>query len=229
MGLSVIIPTLNEEKRIDVCLEATLGMGGIDECIVVDGGSRDETIARAAKHHGVRVISAARGRGQQCNAGAMQATHSTLLFLHADVTLPPHAAATISSTLAQPGTVAGAFRTWHVADHWRGKRRALLLHLADFRSRYARTPYGDQAMFMSREVFFRVGGFPDIPLMEDIVLGERLRQLGSISICTAHVEVSGRRFERSPILQTLAVNLFPVLFRFGVSPELLALLYRTPR
>ena len=229
MHLSVIIPVLDESRQIDACLDRLAAQPGISECIVVDGGSRDDTVARARAHPGVQVVTSDRGRAIQLNAGAAAASGDTLLFLHADARLPAQAVATIRSVLAEPGVVAGGFRTWHVADRWRGSLRSPLLHLADIRSRYSALPYGDQAMFMTRHVFQRVGGFPAIALMEDIAMSRNLSRLGRIRIARRRVEVSGRRFESALLYQTLLVNVFPVLFAAGVSPQTLARLYGNPR
>ncbi|MEM9493288.1 MAG: glycosyltransferase, partial [Myxococcota bacterium] len=166
MYLSVIIPVLNEAERIDACLRRLADQPGLGECIVVDGGSADDTAARAARHHRVQVVHSRRGRAVQLNTGAAAARGDTLLFLHADTELPDNAAVTVAATLARPGVVAGGFRTWHRAERWRGKRRAALLHLADIRSRYSSLLYGDQAMFMTADIFRQVGGFPDLDLME---------------------------------------------------------------
>jgi hypothetical protein len=103
------------------------------------------------------------------------------------------------------------------------------LRLADLRSRYTTLPYGDQAIFLRRETFFEAGGFPDLPLMEDLELSLRLRRLGRIRIVPASVQVSGRRFLKHPLRDTLLVNAFPLLYRLGVSAEKLASLYRDVR
>ncbi len=222
MKISIIIPVLDEERRIGQCLAE---LQGFEEFIVVDGGSRDRTveIARAA---GARVETAPRGRASQMNHGARLVSGDVLLFLHADVSLPEGAAAHIERALADRAVVAGAFRTWHVADDG---RRAPWLHLADLRSRLSGLPYGDQALFVRREAFERVGGFPDQPLMEDLELSRRLRRLGRIAIVPASVRVSGRRFLAHPIRDTLLVNAFPLLYRLGVPPASLARLYRDIR
>ncbi len=203
-------------------------MPGVDEIVVVDGGSRDGSpdIARAVP--GVRVLGAPRGRGSQLNAGARAATGDVLLFLHADTRLPPDAAAWVARTLAEPGVVAGAFRIRTVADggpNWLGP----LLRLADLRSRYSGLPYGDQAVFVRRDAFATVGGFPDQPLMEDIELARRLRRIGAIQTVPAVAEVSGRRFLARPVRTVLALRTFPLLYRLGVSPSRLARLYGDPR
>lgn len=221
--ISIVMPVLDEEQRIAAALASVVALRGIDEVIVVDGGSRDRTI-ELARHQPVSVISAPRGRGPQLNAGAAAATCDVMLFLHADTMLPSDAADHVRSALVQRDVVAGAFRTWTVADEplpW----FAPLLHLADIRSRTTRYPYGDQAVFVRAEVFRRVGGFPAVPIMEDLELAHKLWRHGRIHTCHATVRVSGRRFVARPILFTTLVNLFPLLHRAGVSPHTLARWY----
>jgi rSAM/selenodomain-associated transferase 2 len=229
LRLSVVIPVLDEAHRIDGCLVALAAQPRVHERIVVDGGSRDDTVARASAHRDVIVVRSARGRAVQLNAGAAAATGDTLLFLHADATLPEGAAAVIEQTLAMPGVVAGAFRTHHVPERWRGRAWARLLRLADVRSRYTSLPYGDQALFLRAARFVQAGGFPAVSLMEDLAFSRTLRGLGRIHVARAEVRVSGRRFERAPIRQTLMVNGFPLLYALGVSPARLARWYGNPR
>lgn len=224
MKISIIIPVLDEERRIG---ERLAELRGFEDVIVVDGGSRDRTVEIARTFPGVRVASAARGRALQMNHGAWRARGDVLLFLHADVSLPPDAALHVERTLADERTVAGAFRTWHVADD--GRSAPWWLHLADLRSRYSGLPYGDQALFVRREAFWKAGGFPEQPLMEDLELSRRLRRLGRISIANAGVRVSGRRFLAHPLRHALLVNCFPMLYRFGVAPARLARLYHHVR
>ena len=231
-ALSIVMPVLNEERRIGPALTRAAALGGIAEIIVVDGGSSDATVARAREvaegRRNVRVLHAPRGRGNQMNAGAQVAAGEVLVFLHADVSLPADAAQWIARALAKPDVVAGAFRVRTVAD---GPRAWLapLLRLADLRSRIARLPYGDQALFVRRDAFERAGGFPEQPLLEDLELALRLRRLGRIEIVPAIVEVSGRRFLARPISSAIAMRLFPLLYRLGVPPSVLAQLYGNPR
>lgn len=222
--ISVIVPVLDEAKQLPSQLDALTGQMGLEEVIVVDGGSRDGTI-EIARRAGVRVLSSARGRARQMNAGARVARGDVLLFLHADVRLPAHASGHVRRTLREAQVVAGAFRTWTLAEHG----SAPWLHLADLRSRYSKTPYGDQALFVRRTAFESVGGFPDQPLMEDYELSRRLRRHGRIRIARPSVLVSGRRFVRGPLRYALLVNLYPLLYRLGVSPERLRRFYHDVR
>jgi rSAM/selenodomain-associated transferase 2 len=226
-GVSVVMPVLNEAARIAAALQAVSGLAGIDEVIVVDGGSTDATGAIASSFPGVRLIPAPPGRGGQQNAGARVARGAVLLFLHADVTLPADAVVWIERALAHPNVVAGAFRIRTVAE--RTSWVARFLWLADLRSRWSRFPYGDQAIFVRREAFERVGGFPDQALMEDVELARRLWRIGRIVTVPQRVQVSGRRFTAAPVRAVLSMHLLPTLYRCGVSPERLARLYGNPR
>ena len=223
--ISVVIPVLDEATQIGERLRE-LARFTFHEVIVVDGGSIDETRAIVRRFPNVLLVEAPRGRARQMNEGARRATGDVLLFLHADVSLPADADPHIRRALGHPGTVAGAFRTWTVADE--GGRRpwwSPLLHLADLRSRYSRLPYGDQALFLRREVFQDAGGFPEIPLMEDLAFSRTLRTLGVVRTIPSQVIVSGRRFIEHPLYYALLINLFPLLFRLGVPASVLAVWY----
>jgi len=227
-SVSVVVPVLNEEARIGELLDALDSVPGIHEVIVVDGASTDRTAGIVRARGGAKLLSAGRGRASQMNAGAEIATGDVLLFLHADVRLPRDAASRIAAALADPGVVAGAFRTWTVCEEarsWLGP----FLHLADLRSRYTGLPYGDQALFVRAAVFKQLGGFPDQPLMEDLELSRRLRGVGRVRTVAATVRVSGRRFLARPAYYVFVVNVFPLLYRLGVSPRALANLYGNPR
>lgn len=228
LRIAVIIPTLNEEARIATRLRELEHTPGLHELLVVDGGSSDRTVELARAVPGVRVLESPRGRSRQMNRGAAASGADVLLFLHADVALPLDAAAWVRRALGDPGVVAGAFRTRTVADG-APSRLAPLLRLADLRSRWSSVPYGDQALFVRAPVFRDVGGFPDLPLMEDLELSRRLGRRGRVRTVPADVRVSGRRFIARPIYYTALVNVLPLLFRLGIPLRLLARLYGAPR
>ena len=228
MRIAAVIPVLDEATRIAATLTA-LAAAGINERVVVDGGSSDDTAAIAAAH-GATVVHAARGRARQQNLGAAATTAEVLVFVHADVLVPVDAAAWIAGTLARPGVVAGAFRTrtrFDGAGPMPGIGR--WLYLADLRSRLGRVAYGDQAIFVRRATFMALGGFPDQPLMEDLELSRRLRRLGRMPVVPREVLVSGRRFVAQPLRATLCCHLFPALYDLGVSPATLARLWGAVR
>lgn len=225
--ISVIMPVLDEERRVARAIDEALAVPGVREVIVVDGGSTDRSV-EIARTRSVQVIEAPRGRARQMNAGAAIARSGTLLFLHADTRLPHNAARHIDDAFADPDVVAGAFRTWTVADApapW----FAPIFHVADVRSRYSHLPYGDQAMFVRAQAFWKVGGFPDQPLMEDLELARRLHMIGRIRTVRATVEVSARRFVARPITYSLLMNTFPLLYRLGVPATQLARFYKAVR
>lgn len=243
-----MVPTLNEAERIARTLSPMLAQPALARVVVADGGSTDGTraiVAELARGQQTRrarqpalplpellLVDAPPGRARQLNAGARCAldgpTVEVLHFVHADCGLPPSWVTDIERCLREPSVVAGAFRTWTVDDSgrsWLGP----LLHLADLRSRYSGLPYGDQAPFVRRGVFEQLGGFADIPLMEDLELSRRLQRLGRVATVPSRVQVSGRRFVQRPVFYTALVNVFPALYRLGVSPSTLARLYRHVR
>lgn len=220
--LSIVMPVLNEAPAIVAALEALapLRTSGV-EVIVVDGGSTDGSaeLARAGADH---VLAARRGRASQMNAGAAAASAEVLLFLHADTGLPEAAERLIANTI-------DAGRHWGRFDvHIDGKSAwlPLVAALMNWRSRLTGIATGDQAIFVSRAVFDAVGGFPDIPLMEDIELSRRLLQTGRPACLAARVRTSGRRWERHGLWRTI-VRMWWLRLRyyFGADPRRLAMEY----
>ncbi len=213
--LSVIIPTFNEERTIGHTLEGVC-RGGVWEVIVVDGGSTDRT-REIACAQGVTVIESSPGRARQLSAGASAATGDTLLFLHADTSLPSGFDENVFLTLSRPGVCAGAFRL-RIDSQRRAYR--LIERLVNFRSHVRQMPYGDQAIFVSAEAFREVGGFPDVPIMEDYALMRRLRRLGRIRIAPAVVVTSARRWIEYGVWRTTLRNQICIAaYRLGVSPS----------
>jgi uncharacterized protein len=219
--LSVVMPALNESAHIEAAIERARSTDS--EIIVVDGHSRDRTAA-VAQAAGARVISARPGRTPQQNAGARNARGKVLLFLHADTCLPENYAALVFDTLMDPKVVAGAFRFKTDYDHW-GMR--LIEKSVQIRSRLFHLPYGDQALFMSREVFEKAGGFPLVPVAEDLYLVRRLARLGRIGLAPASAITSGRRWRAMGMWRATLINyLIAGGCLAGVAPKYLAPLYR---
>lgn len=218
MRLSVIIPTLNERENIAGLVER-LAAEDVAEVLVVDGGSEDGT-AEIAETAGARVIVAPRGRGTQQNAGARAAAGDTLVFLHADTTLPAGFPASIEDALAAPGVAAGAFRFRLDAE---GAGARLLEKTVEWRCRYCQLPYGDQGIFVRRAVFEQAGGFPDEPLLEDYELVRRLRRFGRIAMAEGEAVTSARRWRRLGLLRaTWSNNLCLLAYWFKVPPATIA-------
>jgi len=221
-GISIIIPTLNEAKNIAGLLGSLKGLPGI-EIIVADGGSVDETLM-LAESDGVRVIRTAPGRSRQMNAGAEAATGNILLFLHVDCRLPNGFSHQIQELLSRPGVKAGAFR---LAIDGPGLSYRIIEAAVNLRSILFRMPYGDQALFFIRETFQELGGFPDLPIMEDFALVRKIRKKYRLAIAPASVITSARRWEKWGIAKTTLLNQTLILgYVFGVNPEKLNEWYR---
>ena len=219
MSLSIIVPMLNEEAGIAAALSALRDLGG--EIVAVDGGSRDKTLACAGPHAD-QLLSSPRGRARQMNAGAASAQGEILLFLHADTTLPANAAQAIMEAIGQ-GAVWGRFDVCIAGNSaW----FPLIAALMNLRSRLTGIATGDQAIFVRRSSFEQIGGFPDIPLMEDIVLSQRLKQLARPACLRQKVTTAGRRWEKHGILRTI-LTMWWLRLRFfcGADPKNLALEY----
>lgn len=195
--LSIIIPALNEAPGLAPTLKAAAA-GDHVEIIVVDGGSDDDTV-EIARCHGAVTLSSPRGRAVQMNRGAAAATGDILLFLHADTLLPPGFEKQVRALLACEDVVAGAFRLRIDAPSLAFR---LIERLADWRSRWLHLPYGDQALFASAAVFHKVGGFAELPVMEDFALVRRLRREGRIVVAPSSVSTSARRWQAEGIWST---------------------------
>ncbi|MBD1890972.1 TIGR04283 family arsenosugar biosynthesis glycosyltransferase [Coleofasciculus sp. FACHB-SPT9] len=221
--ISIIIPVLNEAADTIRSTLASLRNVKNVEVIVVDGGSQNETVV-LVQSWGVKVLSSAAGRACQMNAGATAATGDILLFLHADTSLPLGFEKLVPLTLAQSGTVAGAFEL-KINSPMRSLR--LVEKMVNWRSRFFSLPYGDQAIFLKASVFHDIGGFPDLPIMEDFELIRCLRRLGRIAIVPTPVLTSARRWHKLGVLKTTLINQIVILGYFlGVPSSHLVKFYR---
>lgn len=222
MQLSIIVPTLNEAGQVRHTLEALESLrSDCTEILVVDGGSRDETIA-LARSLVDRVISAPRGRAVQMNAGAAEAVGECLLFLHADTRLPKDAPQMLAKVFGG-GAVWGRFDV-----RLSGALPVLRVveALMNWRSRLTGIATGDQAVFVRRDIFLFIGGFPDIPLMEDIALSRRLKKIARPVCLRQHVVTSSRRWEEHGVWRTVFLMWrLRLRYFFGADPVQLARAY----
>jgi rSAM/selenodomain-associated transferase 2 len=224
--LSIIVPTLNEAGGIAAALGRLLPFRRESEVIVVDGGSDDGT-AEVARPLADRVLTSARGRAKQMNAGAAAATGDVLLFLHADTALPDDALRLIALGLASTGRAWGRF---DVTIAGTDPMLAAVSTAMNLRSRWSGIATGDQAIFVRREAFEAIGGFAEIPLMEDVEISQRLRTLSRPLCVRSRAITSGRRWERDGVTRTI-VLMWRIRFAYamGVSPERLARRYGVER
>jgi len=232
MSIAVIIPVLNEQDALPVLLPALMQLG-FEEIIVVDGGSRDRTmeVARtmlvSTSDSYYRIVSAPCGRALQMNAGAALATSDILMFLHADTQLPHNARNVVGHTMIEQRCVGGRFDVEFPRDTgfaW------MVSRLMNLRSRWSGISTGDQTIFVRRSVFEQMGGFADIPLMEDIEFSRRLKRLGTISPLRDKVTTSFRRWEQHGPLRTI-VRMWTIrlLYWLGWDPRRLQQYYDTVR
>jgi len=220
------VPVLNETNQINPLIEHihSQGFGRPYEVIVVDGDPQGSTI-KVIQDKGAIAITTEKGRGRQMNAGAAAARGKILIFLHADTKLPDNALENISKVLENEKYVGGAFDLGIDSD------RIILRYIAArarLRSRLNRIPYGDQAIFIRKSYFDRIGRFKEIPLMEDVELMRRIKKRGDkIFILPDRVKTSPRRWEKEGVFYTTLRNQVLVnLYYLGVNPDKLAKYYR---
>jgi len=219
--VSIVVPALNEEGNVGAALESVRSASDA-EVIVVDGGSEDRTVEEA-RAHGAKVLICAAGKAQQMNAGAAEATGQALLFLHADTRLPADWEQHVRRALSAPGAVAGAFQLG-IDSTAQGMR--FIENAVNLRSVWLQMPYGDQAIFIKTKLFREMGGFPDMPIMEDFELMRRVRRRGRVIIVPASVATSPRRWRTLGRWRAAAINKAIILgYYLGISPSRLARWY----
>lgn len=221
--ISIIVPALNEAESVEMALSALAPLRSAGaEVILADGGSRDGTADRARSLCD-RVVVAPRGRAAQMNAGAAVASGDVLLFLHIDTSLPVDARERISAGLRATGRMWGRFDVRILGAH---PLLPVVAALMNFRSRATGIATGDQAIFVTRETFWRVGGYPEIALMEDIALSRRLKRETPPLCLRTKVSTSGRRWDRNGLGRTIVLMWrLRLSYFFGADPAELARAY----
>lgn len=223
---SVIVPTLNEEGRVEVTLgRARSALGDDCQLLVVDGGSRDATVERAARH--ARVLRTEPGRGHQLAVGARAADGQVLVFVHADTQLSPGTGTAILDALEDPAVVGGCCRFGVFPAPDRFERYRLLEWGVNFRTRVLGSATGDQVIFVRRATYDRTDGYPEYPLFEDVALVRQLRRLGRFATIRPVARTSRRRWEVRGFWRTVAQHwALRLAFWLGVSPHWLAARYQ---
>ncbi|WP_415718484.1 TIGR04283 family arsenosugar biosynthesis glycosyltransferase [Maridesulfovibrio sp.] len=222
--ISVIIPVYNEADTINSCIANVQRTCGENYEIIIVDGSVDGSTLSAVNYGEVLLLASPPGRAAQMNLGARKAKGDTLLFLHADTILPPAADNLVRETLRAPCATAGAFKlgfdTTLCSMKW-------ITILADLRCRLERVPYGDQAIFVYKSTFEKMGGFPEIPLMEDVEFFQNIKRQGlEIVILKEAITTSARRYQAAGPLRCALRNTFlRMLHLCGVKPATLAKMY----
>ncbi|MGH4000418.1 MAG: TIGR04283 family arsenosugar biosynthesis glycosyltransferase [Pseudonocardiaceae bacterium] len=215
MTVSIVVPALNEATRIEGCLQRLRSDFSECELVVVDGGSTDATFDLAAQY--ARAIRCPAGRAVQMNAGAAVSSGDILWFIHVDCRIPANALGLLRQAMQDPRVVGGGLQLRF------DQRTVGLDYLAassNQRARRLHWIFGDQAMFVRRDVFDSVGGFPELPLMEDLEMSRILRRRGRLAVLPVTVTASARRLvEQGPWRMTVLMQWLKLQYFFGVDPE----------
>ena len=226
--LSVIIPTLNEEKNILRLIDFIKNEKIRAEIIVSDADSSDQTTEIAAAK-GAKIVNSNRGnRGLQLNKGAETASAPILLFLHADSTLEKSALSSLVNKMKQePEKIGGCFSLKIESEHPLLK---FISWSSNLRAKYGNLIFGDQGIFIKKKVFNKLGGFPEIELMEDWEFSKKMAETGELTFLDKRIYTSARRWEEHGVLKTiLLMHKIKILYLFGYSPEKLKKIYRDAR
>lgn len=227
MKVSVIVPTLNEERWLPGLFEQLKSADGAVETIVADGGSTDKTIEIARARADKVVECRLRGRARQLHEGALVSTGDILLFVHADSRLPPDWRREIVFAWSPATAEVPSAATFRLRFDAPTPFFRFLASAANWRTARTGVPHGDQGIALRRDVYFDVGGFPPVPLMEEYALMERLSERGRLQVLPGAVTTSTRRYARNgPLFNAARNTCLIALYYAGVPPERLARMYR---
>jgi rSAM/selenodomain-associated transferase 2 len=222
LSISIIIPTLNEENSIQQLLNYLIKLDTEVQIIVSDGGSRDRTVQKAEGL--VTVTQSSKGRGIQMNTGAQLARGEVLWFIHADCVPHPKSVHAIQKSLKDQDVVGGGFE--YMLDH-PARRFRVAEYFSNLKNRRMGLLFGDMGIFVRRKIFESMGGYNEIPLMEDMDLSRRLKKMGTIVVLPHKMKTSARRWIEEGYLQSSARSwILQTGWSLGVSPDHLAKWYR---
>ena len=223
--ITIIIPVLNEEKTIAQCLKDIIEIPGHKELLVVDGGSHDRTVEIASNY--ARVITSPKGRAKQMNSGAKEATGDVLWFVHSDSRFHENSLLEIEKSIEEKHI--GGFFKLYFYDHDTRFMRSLA-RTSNLRAKYLKLIFGDQGIFMKRDIFEELGGFKDMELMEDWEMSRRIQRLGKMKIVNEKIGTSARRFQKDGQLKTLLkMHKIKILYLVGTPTDKLNKIYREVR
>ncbi|MFO1444215.1 TIGR04283 family arsenosugar biosynthesis glycosyltransferase [Bacillus sp. Bva_UNVM-123] len=224
--ISIIIPVLNEEKTILETLTNIQTLQGAKEIIVVDGGSKDRTV-EIAKENAVSVIHSSQGRAKQMNAGAMAANGTILWFVHSDSKLDHNSINAIEEAIEQ-GYIGGCFQLYFY--DWETRFMKYVADASNRRAKYLQLIFGDQGIFMRKEIFEKLDGYKNMELMEDWDLSRRIHKLGKMKLLNEKIGTSARRFKKDGQLKTLLkMHKIKLLYILGAPVDKLSRMYREVR
>jgi rSAM/selenodomain-associated transferase 2 len=221
MQFSIIIPTLNEADTIETCLKNLINDNSNIEIIVADGGSSDGTLDIVSKYPHIRSVNSAQGKGRQMNEGASEAKGDIFIFLHSDTSLPSNALRHVEDIMSDRSVTGGSF-----CLSFDMNRFFLKFYSIFTRINHTLFTYGDQCLFVRSHIFKEMGGFRDIPIMEDVEIQTRLRRIGKFLKIRTPVVTSARRYmEKGIIWQQVLNTVLVMLYHMGVSPSFLKRYY----